>query len=129
MFGRKQKHSEKISAKELDAKRIQEEKKVNEKKKNDRRDKKPKVKKTVQQTMPYINFCDNYIIEVEENRYSKTYKFEDLNYTIANVEEQEAIFTGYCDILNSFDPSVDIQITVHNNKVNQSESSQPTADT
>ena len=71
--------------------------------------------------MLYINFCDNYIIEVEENRYSKTYKFEDLNYTIANVEEQEAIFTGYCDILNSFDPSVDIQITVHNNKVNQNE--------
>lgn len=58
--------------------------------------------------MPYINFCDNYIIEVEENRYSKTYKFENLNYTIANIEEQEAIFTGYCDILNSFDPSVDI---------------------
>ena len=43
MFGRKQKHSEKISAKELDAKRIQEEKKVNEKKKNDKKDRNRKL--------------------------------------------------------------------------------------
>lgn len=124
MFGKKQKQKQKdskISAKELDAERIRDEKQNAKKTKKEKKDKKPKIKKTVQQTLPYINFCDNYIIEVEENRYSKTYKFEDLNYTIANVEEQEAIFTGYCDILNSFDPSIDIQITVHNNKVNQAD--------
>ncbi len=110
----------KLTAKEKDAKRLKAEKK--KKKKNDaEKIKKPRVKKTVQQTIPYIAFCDNHILEVEPNRYSKTYRFADLNYTIASTEEQEQIFTSYCDLLNSFDSSIDVQITMHNNKVNKAD--------
>lgn len=120
MFKKKEKAQKPISAKELDDKRIKEEKKKKSKAKA-AKIKKPKIKKTVQQTLPYKNFCDNYIIEVEDNKYSKTYKFDDLNYTIANTDEQEAIFTSYCDVLNSFDPSMDIQITIHNNKIKKAD--------
>ena len=101
----------KKTAKELDNERLKEERKKRSSKKENKIPKR-KVKKSVQQTLPYVNICNDYIIEVEPNRYSKTYKFDDLNYTIANIEEQEAIFTGYCDVLNSFDPSMDIQITI-----------------
>lgn len=115
MFGKKKKKQQ--TAREADAQRLKQEQRSKKKSKAEKI-KKPKVKKTVQQTLPYIAFCDNYILEVEPNRYSKTYKFEDINYTIASNEEQEIIFTSYCDLLNSFDSSVDIQITMHNNKVN-----------
>jgi hypothetical protein len=43
-----------------------------------------------------------------------------VNYSIAKQEEQETIFLGYCSVLNSFDVSADIQITVHNNRVDKS---------
>ncbi|MCM1524821.1 MAG: ATP-binding protein [Ruminococcus sp.] len=107
-----------ISAREKDNIRLKAEK-AGKSKKGGKKEKPPKVKKTVQETLPYIRYCDDYILEVEANRYSKTYKFDDLNYSIATDEEQEGIFIGYCDVLNSFDSSVDIQMTVHNNKVNR----------
>ena len=117
MFKKKEKI---LTAKQKDEERIKEEKKKKSKQKSVKV-KKPKVKKTVQQTIPYMEYRDNYILEVEPDKYSKTYKFEDMNYTIASVEEQARIFTGYCDVLNSFDSSIDIQITMHNNKVNRKE--------
>ena len=108
-----------LTAKERDEIRLREKakKKPQEKKKRVKR----KPPKTVQQTMPYRKVCDDSIILVDEGRYSKTYQFEDINYSIAKQDEQESIFLGYCSVLNSFDTSADIQITVHNNRVNKSD--------
>lgn len=78
-----------------------------------------KVSKSTQDTLPYICFCGEYIMYVEKNRFSKTYKFDDVNYTSASVEQQEAIFLAYCDLLNGIDTTADLQITIHNNKVNR----------
>ena len=108
-----------LTAKERDEIRLQEKKK--KKPKETGRKKKRPAPKTVQQTMPYRKVCDNSIILVDEGRYSKTYQFEDINYSIAKQDEQESIFLGYCSVLNSFDTSADIQITVHNNRVNKSD--------
>ncbi len=107
-----------ISARDKDTIRLKEEKTAKQSGKK-KKEKPPKIKKTVQETLPYIRYCDDYILEVETNRYSKTYKFEDLNYAIATDEEQERIFIGYCDVINSFDSAIDIQMTVHNNKINR----------
>lgn len=62
-----------------------------------------------------------YIFEVEKNRYSVTYAFSDVTYDAADAAEQERIFLAYGDLLNSFDTSDDIQITLHNNVINQKE--------
>lgn len=106
-----------LSARERDEIRLNKQKRKKPKKQKVR--KKRVVPKTMQKTLPYKRVCDNYIFKVEENRYSKTYRFEDINYSIAKQEEQEGIFLGYCSVLNSFDTSADIQITVHNNRVNK----------
>jgi len=108
-----------LSAKERDAARINKGKKKKPKKKAIK--KKRVVPKTTQKTLPYIRVCDDYIFLVDENKYSKTYRFEDVNYAIAKQEEQEGIFLGYCSVLNSFDTNADIQITVHNNRVNKAD--------
>lgn len=108
-----------LSAKERDALRLNKEKK--QKQKKQRKSKKRLIPRTAQKTLPYQRICDEYIFRVAENKYSKTYQFEDINYSIAKQEEQEAIFLGFCSVLNSFDTSADVQVTVYNNKVNKAE--------
>ena len=105
------------SAKARDEQRIKElnAKKPKQKKVRQKRS----VPKTVQKTLPYQKIVDDYIFRIDDNRFSKTYRFEDINYSIAKQEEQEAIFLGYCSVLNSFDTSADIQVTVYNNRVNK----------
>lgn len=80
-----------------------------------------KIAKSVQDTLPYERFCGSYIMEVTKNHYSKTYSFSDICYTAADETEQERIMLAYSDLLNSFDTSDDIQITLHNNVINQKE--------
>ena len=108
-----------LTAKEKDAVRLNSNKKKKPKRKKIR--KKRVVPKTVQKTLPYKRVCDDYIFKIDDNKYSKTYSFEDVNYSIAKQEEQEGIFLGYCSALNGFDTSADIQVTVHNNRVNRSD--------
>ncbi len=108
-----------LTAKERDEIRLAEKKRKKEKQKVVR--KKRSVPRTTQKTLPYKCVCDNFLMKVDDNKYSKTYVFEDVNYSIAKQEEQESIFLSYCSVLNSFDTSADIQITVHNNRVNKDE--------
>lgn len=82
---------------------------------------KRKIARTVQDTIPYDHVCSNYIIQVEENRFSKTYEFTDITYSAADPETQEQICVAYCDLLNSFDVNDDIQVTLHNNVVSEKE--------
>lgn len=78
-----------------------------------------KVAKSTQETIPYICICSEYIMCVDKNRFSKTYRFEDVNYTSASEAEQEAVFLAFCDVLNGIDTAAELQITIHNNKVNR----------
>ena len=108
-----------LTAKERDEIRLKEE---NKKKPKEKKIKKIRpAPKTVQKTLPYQRVCDDYIFKVDDNKFSKTYKFEDINYQIARQDEQESIFLGYCSVLNSFDTNADIQLTVHNNRVNRAD--------
>ena len=108
-----------LSAKEKDEVRISKQRKP--KLKKPKQKKKRFVAKTTQKTLPYQSVCDEFIFKICDNKFSKTYRFEDVNYGVAKQEEQEAIFLGYCSVLNSFDTSAEIQITVHNNRVNKSD--------
>ena len=105
------------SAKDLDRVRLAKQKKPKKTKEKAVR----KVARTVQDTIPYEHVHGKYIFEVEKNRYSVTYAFSDVTYDAADAAEQERIFLAYGDLLNSFDTSDDIQITLHNNVINQKE--------
>lgn len=80
---------------------------------------KRKIARTVQDTIPYEHVCSNYIFQVAENKFSKTYEFTDVTYSAAAPETQEQIFIAYSDLLNSFDVNDDIQLTLHNNVINE----------
>lgn len=102
-------------AKDVDKLRLAKEKKPKKVKEKKVR----KVPRSVQDTIPYERVCNNYIFEVSQHRYSKTYSFSDVTYTAADDAEQERIFLAYGSLLNSFDTTDDIQITLHNNVINE----------
>lgn len=61
------------------------------------------------------------ICEVSEGLYSKTIKISDINYQIARRDEQVDIFTKYCEILNYCDPTMNLQISIVNKKIDREE--------
>ena len=52
------------------------------------------------------------------NRYSMTYRFKDINYSVASKEEKVNIFLDYSELLNSLDSSTMSKITINNRKIN-----------
>lgn len=71
-----------------------------------------KAPKSIQETIEIEKVAVNGIFEVSKNRYSKCYRFHDINYTTTNEDEQIDIFERYCKFLNSLDCA--FKITVNN---------------
>lgn len=83
--------------------------------------KKPKHPQTAQQTIPYLRMYPDGLCRVTENCYSKTVRFHDINYQQAQEEDRQAIFGGWCGILNFFQPDVHVQFSFMNTQVNEAE--------
>ena len=59
------------------------------------------------------------IFEVMKGRYSRTYRFQDINYVTASTEDQMEILKQYCKTVNAID--VSFKITVNNRNKNMQE--------
>ena len=55
-----------------------------------------KTPKSVQQTIEIMKISECGIFEVTVGRYSKTYRFSDVNYATRTENEQESFFQKYC---------------------------------
>ena len=53
------------------------------------------------------------------NKFSKTYKFSDINYLVASREDKESMFLTYSELLNSLDSGAVTKITINNRRMNQ----------
>ena len=80
-----------------------------------------KKKMTVQETIPYVEMGRDGICKVKDQTYSKTIQFYDINYQLAQNEDKDAIFEGWCDFLNYFDSSIRFQFSFINQKSNMKE--------
>jgi len=69
---------------------------------------------SAQQTISYVQMYPDGICHVSGKRYSKTVAFEDINYQLAQADEKTAIFENWCDFLNYFDASVQVQLSFIN---------------
>lgn len=54
-----------------------------------------KTPKSIQQTIEIMKVAENGIFEVARNRFSKCYRFQDINYTTTNETERIDIFERY----------------------------------
>ena len=69
---------------------------------------------SAQQTIPYVQMYPDGICHVSGKRYSKSVVYEDINYQLAQADEKTAIFENWCDFLNYFDASVQVQLSFIN---------------
>lgn len=72
--------------------------------------------KTTQDVLGYDKMYESGICEIEEGLFSKTIQFEDVNYQIAQRDDQLNTFSDYCELLNSCDASTHLTLTILNKK-------------
>ena len=77
------------------------------------------VPRRVQDLIPVQRIWPDGIFQVGPNKFSKTWKFSDINYQVASEEDKENMFLLYSDVLNSFDSSATTKITVNNHRLNK----------
>lgn len=78
-----------------------------------------KVPKSVQDIIPVKAIWEDGIFLVGKNKYSKSFKFLDINYAVASKEDKEAMFLDYSELLNSLDAGATTKITINNRRINK----------
>lgn len=79
-----------------------------------------KIPKSVQQSIPIKRIYKDGII-LCGNLYTKSWKFTDVNYSVASNEDQIAMFLAYSEILNSLAIDATTKITINNRQLNKKE--------
>ena len=109
------KEAEKQRKKEEELLRKKQQKAANKKKGNISQE----TANTIQSTIPYRKVYKNGIIETAKGVFTKSYALKDINYQIAQEDDQITMFVNYCKFLNSFDTSVKIQVTINNRNIDK----------
>ncbi len=76
---------------------------------------------SAQKSIPYREMGRDGICRVQDRLYSKTIRFYDINYQLAQNEDKSAIFENWCDFLNYFDSTISFQLSFINHKTNMAE--------
>lgn len=76
------------------------------------------VPRKVQDVIPVRRIWPDGIFLVG-NKFSKTYKFSDINYLVASREDKESMFLTYSELLNSLDSGAVTKITINNRRQNR----------
>ena len=71
---------------------------------------------SVQDSIAYKEMGKDGICRVADHVYSKTIRFYDINYQLAQNDDKSAIFENWCDFLNYFDSSIHFQLSFINQK-------------
>ena len=79
-----------------------------------------KVPKSVQQAIPIQQIWPDGIFQ-QGTKFSKTYRFTDINYYIASKDNKTEMFLDYSELLNSLDSGISAQITINNRRINKEE--------
>jgi hypothetical protein len=58
---------------------------------------------------------------VGDNKYSKTWKFTDINYAVASEEDKERMFFAYSDLLNSLDSAAAAKLTIRARRLSKAD--------
>lgn len=76
--------------------------------------------KSVQQWMPIQRVYADGIF-FYGGRFSKTFRFTDINYAIAAKDDQMAMFLQWCAVINALDVGAAIKLSLYNRRVNRAD--------
>ena len=77
-----------------------------------------KVPRKVQDVIPVKRIWNDGIFLVG-NKYTKMYRFSDINYLVASREDKESMFLTYSELLNSLDAGATTKVTINNRRLNR----------
>jgi hypothetical protein len=70
------------------------------------------------QTIPYRELFPDGLMQVNDKLFTKTLRFSDINYELAQPEDKEQTFDGLCDFYNALDSSMWAQMSFLNLRAN-----------
>lgn len=79
------------------------------------------VPRGVQDIIPIHAIYEDGIFLVGRNKYSKMFRFDDINYAVASRADKEAMFLEYSELLNSLDSGATTKLTINNRKLNRTD--------
>ena len=79
------------------------------------------IPKGVQDVIPVKSIYKDGLFEVSKGKYSKCFRFSDVNYAVASRNDKETMFLQYSELLNSLDPGATSKITVLNRRLNKTD--------
>lgn len=79
-----------------------------------------RVPKSVQQAVPIRTIWPDGIF-LTEGKFSKTFRFTDINYSIASKQDKTEMFLDYSELLNALDSGCSAKITLNNRRINKEE--------
>ena len=77
-----------------------------------------KSPKIAQDIIPVQRIYKDGIFQVGKNKFSKMFRFEDINYAVASRNDKEAMFLEYSELLNSLDSGATTKLTINNRRMN-----------
>ena len=79
-----------------------------------------KVPRSVQQAIPIQRIWPDGVFQ-SGTKFSKTFRFSDINYAIASKEDKTEMFLDYSELLNALDSGAAAKITLNNRRINKEE--------
>ena len=77
-----------------------------------------KVPRKVQDAIPIRRIWPDGIFQVG-SKFTKMYRFTDINYLVASREDKESMFLTYSELLNSLDSGATTKLTIYNHRQNR----------
>ena len=79
-----------------------------------------KVPRSVQQAIPIQRIWPDGVFQ-SGTKFSKTFRFSDINDAIASKEDKTEMFLDYSELLNALDSGAAAKITLNNRRINKEE--------
>ncbi len=79
-----------------------------------------KVSRSVQQAIPIQSIWPDGVFQ-SGTKFSKSFRFSDINYAIASREDKTEMFLDYSELLNALDSGAAAKITLNNRRINKEE--------
>lgn len=77
--------------------------------------------KNVRESVPIRGVMTDGVIETKAGDFTKSYKIQDVNFSIAPDEDQKHIYMAYMDFLNSFNEGIRWQFNIWNHEIDKRE--------
>ena len=76
---------------------------------------------SAQDTLPFRQMYPDGLCRLDDTTWSRCIEFEDVNYQLAQKDDQTAIFEGLCDMYNAHDASIGMELSLVCRKVNKAD--------